>query len=52
MTDMYPSDGVMRYEFLKLVLANPQTKITDIDSRELVGKIEAFVKFVKGEETA
>ncbi|MDR2185435.1 MAG: hypothetical protein LBO80_07205 [Treponema sp.] len=52
MTNVYPSDEVMRYEFLKLILANPQTRITDLDSKELSGKVDALIRIVKGEGTA
>ena len=31
MTDLYPSDKVMRYELLKSILANPTTRITDLN---------------------
>jgi hypothetical protein len=51
MADLYPSEGAMRYEFLKLILANPQTKITDLDSKELADKVDALVRIVKGEAT-
>jgi hypothetical protein len=31
MTDLNLSDEVMRYELLKLILANPTTRITDLN---------------------
>jgi hypothetical protein len=52
MTDLYPADEVMRYEFLKLILANPHTKITDLDTKELAGKVDALVRMVKEGGTA
>jgi hypothetical protein len=51
MTNAYPEDGPMRYEFLKLILANPQTKIADINSKELADKVNALVEIVKREGT-
>jgi hypothetical protein len=47
MADQYPSDEVMRYEFLKLILANPQTKITDLSPSFLDSYLDMLVSALK-----
>jgi hypothetical protein len=50
MADLYPSDEVMRYEFLKSILANPQTKITDLSPDFLDSFLGMLIAVVKKQE--
>jgi hypothetical protein len=47
MADQYPSDEVLRYEFLKLILANPTTKITDLSPGFLDSYLDMLVGALK-----